>query len=222
MYMSSNTYDLIRRLRLRAQDHYEYLSTGERETRTKYALIDPILRSLGWDTEDPTQVKLEYEVDFKREDARRVDYALFHNGDTSKPYILIEAKGLMNENAENAKNLSGRLTEKETDRAKKWEVFSGGEGLASFDDSQMTAKYEDGGMFPGLKKKHLAQLSGYTRAFEMDQGYGVTTNGDAWVIYDMSLPSGTEHEPVASISLLRVEDSIYDCVNVLNILKRES
>ena len=106
MYMSSNTntYDLIRRLRLRAQDHYEYLSTGERETRTKYALIDPILRSLGWDTDDPTQVKLEYEVDSRREDARRVDYALFHNGDTSKPYILIEAKGLMNENAENAKS----------------------------------------------------------------------------------------------------------------------
>ena len=122
--MSSNTYDLIRQLRFRVQEHIEYLSTGERETRTKYALIDPILRSLGWDTEDPTQVKLEYEVDSKREDARRVDYALFHNGDAPKPYILIEAKGLMNENAENAKNLSGRLTEKETDRAKKWEDFS--------------------------------------------------------------------------------------------------
>ncbi len=91
--MSLNTDAMIRQLRSRAQDHWEYLSTGERETRTKYALIDPILRSLGWDTEDPTQVRLEYEVDPKREDARRVDYALFQNTDTSKPYILIEAKG---------------------------------------------------------------------------------------------------------------------------------
>ena len=219
--MSLDTNAVIRQIRSRAQDHWEYLSMGERETRTKYALIDPILRSLGWDTEDPNQVRMEYEVDREGEDARRVDYALFQDKDSPKPHILIEAKGLMRENAENARNLPDRLAEKETDRAKKWELFSGEGGLSASDDNQMTAKYEEGGMFPGLKKQHLAQLSGYTRAFEMDQGYGVTTNGDAWVIYDMSLPGGIEHEPIASISLLKAEDSIYDCVDALNILKRK-
>ena len=94
--MRANTYGAIRKLRSRVQDYRDYLSTGESETRTKYALIDPILRSLGWDTEDPAQVKLEYGMDHKREDARRVDYALFQPGDSSKPHILIEAKGYRN------------------------------------------------------------------------------------------------------------------------------
>ncbi|MCY4651712.1 MAG: hypothetical protein OXC95_00950 [Dehalococcoidia bacterium] len=210
---------VIKQIRSRAQAHHEYLSKGERETRTKYALIDPILRSLGWDTEDPNQVKMEYEVDPGREDGRRVDYALFRDGCTSKPYMLIEAKGLMSENAENARNLSSNLTNLESDRTDVWKAFSEG-ALTAFDDSHMTAKYEDGGMFPGLKKQHLAQLSGYTRAFDMDQGYGVTTNGDAWVIYDLSLPGGIDEEPIGSISLLNIEDSIYDCVNTLNILRR--
>ena len=198
-----NTDTVIRQLRSRAQSHHEYLSKGERETRTKYALIDPILRSLGWDTEDPDQVKLEYEVDPSHEDGRRVDYALFRDGDTSKPYILIEAKGLMAENVENAKALRDRLRERETDRAAMFRSFAGEEGLAAFDDKRMKAKYEDGGMFPGLKKQHLAQLSGYTRAFEMKRGYGVTTNGDAWVIYDLSLSGGVDQEPIASVSLLK-------------------
>ena len=219
--MILDTSAVIKQIRSRVQTHSDYLSTGERETRTKYALIDPILRSLGWDTEDPNQVRLEYEVSRDSEDARRVDYALFLENDSSKPHILIEAKGLMKENAENARNLSDRLREKEADRAEIFKLFAGGGALDTFDDSEMTAKYEDGGMFPGLRKEFLAQLSGYTRASNMDQGYGVVTNGDAWVIYDMSLPDGIDQEPIASIGLLRVEDSIYDCVNALNILKRK-
>ena len=88
----------------------------------------------------------------------------------AKPYILIEAKGLMDESAENAKRLQGKLKDKEIDRAKKWELFSVGGGLVELDDDWMTAKYEDGGMFPGMRKEYLAQLSGYTRAFHMDIG----------------------------------------------------
>lgn len=214
--MGSNTYDVIRRLRSRAQDHYEYLSTGERETRTKYALIDPILRSLGWSTEDPNQVKLEYGVDPSPEDGRRVDYALFQNRDAPKPYILIEAKGFGN--IENAEMLQDNLREKQSIQDEMWNSFS---VLGSFDDSQMVAEYEHGGMFPGIRKQHLAQLDGYMRSIEMDNGYGVITNGDRWVIYDVSLPGGVGREPKASISLFRVEDSIDDCVSTLNILKRE-
>lgn len=219
--MSIDTNTVIKQIRSRAQAHHEYLSKGERETRTKYALIDPILRSLGWDTEHPTQVRLEYEVDHGNNGTGIVDYALF-NDSGSKPYILIEAKGLEEKNAENAKALRDRLREKEADRAEMFKLFAGGAGLAAFDDSGMTAKYEDGGMFPGMRKRHLAQLSGYTRAFEMDQGFGVLTNGDEWEIYDMSLSGEIDQKQIASISLLRVEDSIYDCVNALNILKRES
>lgn len=128
----------------------------------------------------------------------------------------------MKENAENARNLSENLKILESDRTELWEDFSGGAGLATFDDSGLTAKYEDGGMFPGIRKEFLAQLSGYARAFYMDQGYGVVTNGDAWVIYDLSLPGGIDQKPIASISLLKVEDSIYECTSALNILRRAS
>ena len=86
----------------------------------------------------------------------------------------------------------------------------------------MIAKYENGGMFPGIKERYLAQLDGYMRSIEMNGGYGVVTNGDEWVIYDVSLPGGVGREPMASISLFRVEDSLDDCVRALSVLKRES
>ena len=219
--MSLDTDAVIRQLRSRAQAHWEYLSTGERETRTKYALIDPILRSLGWDTEDPTQVRMEYEADIGGDGTGRVDYALFNIPD-SEPYVLIEAKGLQDENADNAKNLPGELTRVEEMRDELWESFSGEDGLAAFDNSRMKMELEDGGMFPGMRQEYLAQLEGYARAFDMQEGYGVVTNGDAWVIYDMSLPGGFDDKVTKSISLLRAQDSIHDCVSALNLLRRVS
>lgn len=56
------------------------------EALTRYVLIDPVLRSLGWDTEDPTQVQPEFSTE-----QGRPDYALLWNG---KPHIMVEAKSL--------------------------------------------------------------------------------------------------------------------------------
>ena len=56
------------------------------EALTRYALIDPLLRELGWDTEDPDMVVPEYSSG-----GGRVDYALRSNG---KPVIMLEAKKL--------------------------------------------------------------------------------------------------------------------------------
>lgn len=56
------------------------------EALTRYALIDPVLRSLNWNTEDPTQVQPEFSTE-----QGRPDYALLWNG---KPYVMIEAKSL--------------------------------------------------------------------------------------------------------------------------------
>ena len=57
------------------------------EMTTRYSLIDPLLRGLGWDTEDPNVVVSEYSSG-----AGRADYALFN--DMGKPAIIIEAKKL--------------------------------------------------------------------------------------------------------------------------------
>jgi hypothetical protein len=58
----------------------------QNEMLTRYALVDPILRALGWDTEDPEQVVPEFSMR-----TGRADYALLVKG---KPCIIVEAEPL--------------------------------------------------------------------------------------------------------------------------------
>ena len=75
----------IELLKERMQSHRGVLS--ENETRTRMALIDPLLRTLGWDVSDPGVVTPEYNVQ-----GRAADYALLRpNG---QPAATIEAKRL--------------------------------------------------------------------------------------------------------------------------------
>ena len=60
----------------------------EKETRTRVALIDPLLRALGWEISDPALVTPEYSVG----GGRAADYALL--GANRKPCALVEAKRL--------------------------------------------------------------------------------------------------------------------------------
>ena len=63
------------------------------ETRTKYALIDPILHAMGWNLEDPSQVTFEITVPIGNNRTKRGDYALI-NQDRRNSLIAIEAKKL--------------------------------------------------------------------------------------------------------------------------------
>lgn len=74
----------IERLRSRMTQHREHI--GDHETRTRVILIDPLLRSLGWDTEDPENVVHEHSVG-----RQRVDYALKNQGVI---VAVLEAKAL--------------------------------------------------------------------------------------------------------------------------------
>ena len=76
---------VIETLQKRIRDHGATLR--ENETRTRMALIDPLLTALGWDVSDPAVVTPEYSIgdDF-------VDYALL--GYDKKPVALVEAKRL--------------------------------------------------------------------------------------------------------------------------------
>ena len=72
--------------------------TGWRETQTRYAIIDPIIRALGWDTEDPKECYPEYDLS---EGKTRPDYALFGDwnavdivAERIAPVIILEAKAL--------------------------------------------------------------------------------------------------------------------------------
>ena len=74
----------IERLRSRITQHDEHV--GAHETRTRVILIDPLLRSLGWDTEDPEIVVHEY-----RAGSLKLDYALVDQGEVIG---IVEAKAL--------------------------------------------------------------------------------------------------------------------------------
>ena len=74
----------MEKLRERIDVHGQALR--QNEALTRYTLIDPLLRELGWDTEDPALVIPEYTGL-----GGSADYALF-NGD--KPLMIVEAKKL--------------------------------------------------------------------------------------------------------------------------------
>lgn len=77
-------YQAIEKLRERMEDHQDKLKQSEALTRN--ALVDPLLRALGWDTEDPALAMPEYRLG-----SGFADYALLNAG---KPAIVIEAKKL--------------------------------------------------------------------------------------------------------------------------------
>ena len=77
-------YQAIEKLRERMETHQDKLRQSEALTRN--ALVDPLLRALGWDTEDPTLAMPEYRLG-----SGFADYALLNGG---KPAIVIEAKKL--------------------------------------------------------------------------------------------------------------------------------
>ena len=76
---------LVETLRNRAETHRDALQSSEALTR--YALIDPLLRELGWDTADPAMVAPEYRVP----NNQIADYVLFND---NQPVIVVESKKL--------------------------------------------------------------------------------------------------------------------------------
>ena len=87
-----NLVNLVALLRSRIQKHDNALRANEALTR--YALIDPLLRALGWNTEDPAQVVPEYGIPSKP--AESADYALFTEESRARgvPEVVVEAKKL--------------------------------------------------------------------------------------------------------------------------------
>jgi len=76
--------DILQKVRQQIAQHGATLQQNEMLTR--YTLIDPVLRALGWDTEDPEIVIPEYNTG-----SGRPDYVLRWD---NKEYIALEAKAL--------------------------------------------------------------------------------------------------------------------------------
>ena len=90
----STIHNAVRILKERIK--HEYIDVEEREwiepirrneMRTRYALIDPLLRACGWELDDPATVEIEF-----GEGPGRIDYVLWDN--EGNQYLHIEAKKL--------------------------------------------------------------------------------------------------------------------------------
>ena len=77
--------ELVETLRERIDEHGTALRGSEALTR--YALIDPLLRELGWDTSNPDMVVPEYRVP----NNQMADYVLLNEGG---PVVVVESKKL--------------------------------------------------------------------------------------------------------------------------------
>ena len=79
------------------EDEEYYLYSNEMETR--YTIIDPVLRALGWDLSDPGQVSFEVELT----SYGRVDYVLFD--EQGRSCLVLEAKALGNWRTSNERQM---------------------------------------------------------------------------------------------------------------------
>ena len=80
--------EVIRINNVRIREHRNNFGGISREWRTRYWLIDPILRALGWDVNNPDEVSVEYLINGKL-----ADYAFFVPGQKN-PVMIVEAKSI--------------------------------------------------------------------------------------------------------------------------------
>lgn len=221
--LQQNLSRVITQLRFRVQNHGDYLSSVD-EARTRYTLIDPILRALGWDLADPSQVKVEIDIDMLSA-VKKADYALFKkSGSGERPWILVEAKRLDPRQIERFRHMQSL---KHNELASTWEAFNTlttqsdnkWSELNSQSVEEKTAIHEKN--WSQLSRvDRVKQLSDYVSEFGMVDGYGVLTDGDEWSIYNIGRDGVFLQKPTNVVKVLGLDDSMAECVETLNLLRR--
>ena len=212
----------ITQLRHRVQRFGDYLSNVD-ETRTRYTLIDPILRALGWDISDPSQVKVEIDINLKTR-VKKVDYALYKPRRDERPWILVEAKRLSPAQVENFINRKSRSAIEVKDS---WEALTPLNSLSDNKWSELDSQTMEEKTVSHEKVwsqrsgvNHIQQLGGYVREFGIVDGYGVLTDGDEWSIYSIGRDGVFPQKPTKVVRVLGLDDSIPECEEALNLLRR--
>ena len=170
------------------------------EVRTRYALIDPILKALGWNLNDPSQVQIKYETRTDQSKPPRVDYALLSTG---KPVIHVEARRLPQDYVDKHK------ANREEERARIKDAWGNFQRGAQIPNAPLIiAKWRE------IMEEHEAQLNGYIEQQQIGSDYAVLTNGADWRISDLA-ESGNRS---ATVNILFGSPS--RCEEVLGLLRR--
>ena len=153
---------LVETLRERIDEHGDALRQSEAMTR--YALIDPMLRELGWNTDDPAQVVPEYRV----ANNQMADYVLRAN---DAPTIVVESKKL-DEPLQGGKALDQGILYSAHTRSgyflltdgRRWELYEGR-------STDLVESFRPGTRTPAcLARAMFTADAGITRAFESWHG----------------------------------------------------
>ena len=115
---------VIETLKARIEQHRADLQSNE--TRTRMALIDPLLTALGWDTSDPGLVTPEYDVSGKR-----ADYALLD--DKGGVFVFLEAKRL----GEQLSNHQSQIVAYASELGIRYPALTNGDDWEVYDNSQL-------------------------------------------------------------------------------------
>ena len=201
-----------------------------KEYQTRYWLIDPILRALGWDVNNPEQVWIEYDTGHGV-----ADYAIFARN-PEVPVFLLEAKSIPKADIwgdndydddwddeydpEESFALSKLALRKHSDISLSYEDFV--KNTWKKDDLDDD---EDEGVYLGdFTNKAINQLRRQCRS--LNRGYGILSNGSLWSLYDLSIPGnprsagGFQKKRVAHFSILY--SSIEECAEHFKRLHRRN
>lgn len=201
--------DAIKKVVRQVGEHGDYIISVH-ETRTRYAVIDPILEALGWDLANPSQVRVEYVVEVSGK-MRRVDYALFSKG---KPAVLVEAKKLSPAQVDSWK----KNWEKEKRRIQDdWEKLRTGRRI-----QRPKRNFWQADLKSELTSDEIEQLEDYVKGLQLTEGYAVLTNGAEWIVYDLSIRGkgvSLDKKEVRNVNILSLH-SLDECVEALGLLRR--
>lgn len=90
--LTNDLFEVVGLVRQRLQTPANHEILHRQELTVRYILVDPILRAIGWNTEDPRLVQVEYNVRDAWSLGPNADYALLNGA--GKPQMFIEVKTL--------------------------------------------------------------------------------------------------------------------------------
>ena len=189
-----------------------------KELQTRYWLIDPMLKALGWDVNDPDKVWVQYPVPAPQGRTLYPDYAFFAPN-TDVPVVILEAKAISD--ADIASVEEEWDEDDDQDEEETWEE----NGEEWDDDEEWDNEEQDAGDYIGqFREGEVDQLRRQCRGLR--NGYGVLSKGSLWSIYDLGEPgnprtaAGFQRKRIAHFNLLSSPSEM--CIAGLRLLHRRN